>query len=59
MKTLPSVASHLECRVESLQLDAGVVIGEMPVDAGFRVVPVLLPSRRFRLHLVQCVDSPI
>jgi len=29
---MPSVASHLECRVEPFQLDAGIATGELPVN---------------------------
>ena len=51
-----SVESHLKCRIEPFQLDASVVTGELPINAGLRFVPALCPGMSCRLHLVQRVN---
>ena len=55
----PSVLSFIKCRIKALELHAGVVSGEPPVDLGPDAVSVRLPSHDLVAQDLDSVDTAV
>ena len=53
------VSSRIQCRIETLQSDMGVIGGELPVHRGPQAVPAILPGGDLGAQDIDTVDAPV